>query len=157
MRRVALVLAAMALVLVLASGVAWAVNKVGTPRDDSIRGTTASDQISGRAGDDNIFGRKGGDQLGGGSGDDYLDGGKGADTLAGGKGEDRLSHGQFRDSQRNVLRGGPGGDHLFSSSFDIWATSDIVACGTGRDHAWVDREDIVRDDCETVEIYVWLE
>ena len=38
MRRVALVLAAMALALLLASGVAWAVNKVGTNSPDTLRG-----------------------------------------------------------------------------------------------------------------------
>ena len=47
MRRVALVLAAMALALVLASGVAWAVNKVGTNGPDTLRGTNEDDNLVG--------------------------------------------------------------------------------------------------------------
>jgi hypothetical protein len=45
MRRVALVLGAMALALLLASGVAWAVNKIGTNGPDTLwgpMGTTTS-------------------------------------------------------------------------------------------------------------------
>ena len=75
MRRVVLVLAAMALALLLASGVALAVTKVGTPRDDTISGTNGPDQIDGRAGDDDIFSRGGRDTLYGGKGDDRLVGG----------------------------------------------------------------------------------
>ena len=43
MRRVALAVAAMALALLLASGVAWAVNKVGTNGPDTLRGTNRAD------------------------------------------------------------------------------------------------------------------
>jgi len=38
MRRVTLMLAGMALALLLASGVAWAVNKIGTNGPDTLRG-----------------------------------------------------------------------------------------------------------------------
>jgi hypothetical protein len=46
MRRVALVLVAMALALLLASGVALAVNKVGTNGPDTLRGTNGDDRFS---------------------------------------------------------------------------------------------------------------
>jgi hypothetical protein len=49
MRRVVLVLAAMALAMLLASGVAWAVTKIGTNGPDTLRGTTKSDNLVGRA------------------------------------------------------------------------------------------------------------
>jgi hypothetical protein len=47
MRRAVLVVAAMALALLLASGVAWAVNKVGTDGPDILRGTNRADNLLG--------------------------------------------------------------------------------------------------------------
>jgi Ca2+-binding RTX toxin-like protein len=75
MRRVVLVLAIMALALLLASGVAPAVTRVGTTRDDTLRGTDGPDQIDGRTGDDDIFSLGGSDTLYGGKGRDRLVGG----------------------------------------------------------------------------------
>jgi Ca2+-binding RTX toxin-like protein len=65
-RRVVLVLAAMALALVLASGVAFAMNKVGTNGPDTLRGTGRADNLSGRGGNDDLFGKGGSDNLLGG-------------------------------------------------------------------------------------------
>jgi hypothetical protein len=48
MRRGALVLAAMALALVLASGVAWALNRIGTDGPDTLRGTNKADNLLGK-------------------------------------------------------------------------------------------------------------
>ncbi len=45
MRRVVLVVAGMALALVLASGVALALNKVGTDGPDTLRGTNQGDNL----------------------------------------------------------------------------------------------------------------
>jgi hypothetical protein len=47
MRRVALVLAAIALAPLLASGVALAVNKIGTDGPDTLRGTNGDDNLIG--------------------------------------------------------------------------------------------------------------
>jgi len=47
MRRLVLLLTAMALTLVLASGVALAVNKVGTNGPDTLRGTNGADNLKG--------------------------------------------------------------------------------------------------------------
>ncbi len=50
MRRVILLLTVMAATLVLASGLAWAVNKVGTNGPDTLRGTNEADNLLGRGG-----------------------------------------------------------------------------------------------------------
>ncbi len=57
MKRVMLMLAAMALALLLASGMAWAVTKVGTNGDDVLRGTNGPDTLLGKGGNDTILGR----------------------------------------------------------------------------------------------------
>jgi Ca2+-binding RTX toxin-like protein len=81
MRRVVLVLAAMALALLLASGVALAVNKVGTNGPDTLRGTNKADNLLGRGGNDILFAL---------AGDDNLQGERGKDIVFGGT-ERRLS------------------------------------------------------------------
>ena len=48
MRRVVFVLAAVALAMLLASGVALAVNEIGTDGPDTLRGTNGSDALFGR-------------------------------------------------------------------------------------------------------------
>jgi Ca2+-binding RTX toxin-like protein len=90
----------MALALLLASGVALAVTRVGTPRDDTLRGTDGPDQIDGRTGDDDIF------SLGG---SDTLYDGKGRDRLVGGP---QTKIGFLRSSGDKVMVGGPGDDTL---------------------------------------------
>jgi Ca2+-binding RTX toxin-like protein len=94
MGRVVLVLAATALALLLASGVALAVNKVGTNGPDTLRGTDRADNLSGRAGNDFLVGLGGSDNLLGDRGKDVLFGGSerrpsgGDKNLAGGPGND---------------------------------------------------------------------
>ena len=51
-----------------------------------------------------------------------------------------------RDSAVDTLKGGDGSDFLDAENRP--AARDIVRCGAGRDGAWVDRKDIVSDDCE---------
>src|ERR687894_2357729 len=55
MRRVVLVLGAMALALLLASGVALAVTKIGTDGPDTLRGTDGNDKLIGKGGDDVLY------------------------------------------------------------------------------------------------------
>jgi Ca2+-binding RTX toxin-like protein len=173
MRRVVLVLAAMALALLLASGVAWAVTKVGTNGPDTLRGTNGSDTLIGRGGSDSLLafggfdtlaGGPGNDELLGGSqtnpfggskvmtggpGDDLLLGGLGVDTLAGQGGADVLVDGPIREFSVDTLSGGTGND-----TFDVAnrpAARDIVSCGPGFDVvATADSKDIVGGDCERV-------
>src|SRR5215216_1784687 len=52
MRRTILLVAAMALILLAASGVALAVNKIGTDGPDTLRGSNGSDNIVSNAGND---------------------------------------------------------------------------------------------------------
>ncbi len=157
MRRLVLLLTAMALTLLVASGVALAVTKIGTDDPDFLTGTKGSDVLSGRGGSDGIEGRAGKDVISGGPGDDNpvssraigdLDGGHGADIISGGAGDDSLYDGG--DSAEDILNGGDGNDFIMSLPFNRPAARDIVSCGAGKDLAWVDRKDIVSDDCERI-------
>jgi Tol biopolymer transport system component len=117
---------------------------LGGPGTDMLRGSEFTDVLLGRGGDDTLtafddFFYEG----------DELDGGEGADVLIGSIGTD-------------VLRGGPGRDRFDGGSAPdvIYAADgerDVVACGTTRgtgvrdlDRAYVDQQDLVRDDCEFV-------
>ena len=113
-RRVAIVLGAMALALLLASGVALALNKVGTNGPDTLRGTNEGDNLSGEGGSDDLFGLGGSDNLLGGAGKDNMLGGNerrpqgGDKNLVGGPGNDRVLGGNGSD---NAV-GGPGNDFV---------------------------------------------
>jgi Ca2+-binding RTX toxin-like protein len=95
-KRIALLLGTVvALVLVVAAGVAFAAVLTGDQNDNTIFGTSAIDDITGAAGSDTLVGRTGGDVMYGDSGDDgvrgnmdsdYVDGGRGSDTVNGGDG-----------------------------------------------------------------------
>ncbi len=160
MRRFILPLAAMSAALVLVSGVALAVTKIGTNGPDTLIGTKGSDELVGKGSSDWIEGRAGQDVIRGGPGSDdplspaigNLEGGLGADIISGGAGDDSLYDGG--DSAVDILKGGDGNDWFMSFSFNRPAARDIVRCGDGsRDHAEVDRKDIVGDDCESVRIH----
>jgi hypothetical protein len=94
MRRTILLLATMALTLLVASGVALAVNKIGTNGADTLRGTDGDDNLLGKGGNDVLYAHAGRDNLLGGEGKDWVFGGKrqhasgGEKTLVGGPGND---------------------------------------------------------------------
>jgi Ca2+-binding RTX toxin-like protein len=165
---------AMALALVLASGVALAVNKVGTDGPDTLRGTNRADNLLGMGGNDVLFGLGGGDNLLGGEGRDVVLGGnesrpqggdknlvggpgndivatgKGSDNAVGGEGNDYLFECCLRESSKDTLSGGSGNDLI-----DVWhkpAFKDIVVCGDGFDYVLADPKDVVAPDCERVRI-----
>ena len=71
-RRVILLLVVMATALVLASGLALAVNKIGTQGRDFLKGTGGADTVVGRGNEDRIFSLAGNDILTGGPGKDLL-------------------------------------------------------------------------------------
>src|SRR5215211_5272538 len=98
MRRSIVLLSTMALTLLVASGVALAVNKVGTDGPDTQTGTNGNDNLAGRGGQDNIF---------------SLDG---TDNLAGGLGKDNVVAGDERRRGRGDknLDGGPGNDRVIA-------------------------------------------
>jgi Ca2+-binding RTX toxin-like protein len=157
MRLVALVLAGMALVLLLASGVALAITKVGTNGPDTIMGTKGPDKLVGRGSSDWIDGQGGKDVIRGGPGSDnvlspaigQLDGGGGADLISGGTGSDDLNDGPVSDASVDRLKGNEGNDFIITANRPV--ARDIVDCGAGRnDFAAADRKDTVRDNCERV-------
>jgi Ca2+-binding RTX toxin-like protein len=172
MRRVVLVLAAMALALLLASGVALAVNKVGTNGPDTLRGTDKADNLLGRgandillalAGDDNLQGERGKDIVFGGnerrlsggdknlvgdSGKDSVIGGLGSDNVLGEEGNDLVADGPDREFATDNVYAGDGNDVV--GAVNRPAFEDIVTCGDGFDRAIVDRKDVLAPDCEKV-------
>jgi Ca2+-binding RTX toxin-like protein len=88
-RKMALLLAVMAGVLVVASGVALAKTFVGTENGEKIVGTKFRDHINGLGGDDVLLGYAGPDKIRGGDENDQQYGGRGNDII--------YSEGGFRD------------------------------------------------------------
>jgi Ca2+-binding RTX toxin-like protein len=172
MKRLVLLLTAMALALVLASGVALAVNKVGTNGPDTLRGTNRADNLLGRggndillalAGNDNLLGGPGKDivlggnergfsggdkNLDGGPGNDFVIGGRGSDNILGEEGNDLVIDGPDREFATDKLSAGDGNDVV--GAVNRPAFKDIVTCGGGFDRLIVDRKDVVAPDCEKV-------
>jgi Ca2+-binding RTX toxin-like protein len=173
MRRVVLVLAPMALALLLASGVAWAVNKIGTNGPDTLRGTNGNDSLLGRGGNDRLFAldgrdtllggpskdwvdthpkefRRGDKNLQGGPGNDLVVGGRGSDNVLGDAGNDFLIDGPTREFSLDKVSGGDGNDVLLVDNAP--AAKDIATCGGGFDRVLADSKDLVASDCERVRI-----
>jgi hypothetical protein len=175
MRRVALVLAAMALALLLASGVAWAVTKIGTDGPDTLTGTNNADNLIGKGGNDILFSLNGRDNLLGGPGKDIVlgenerfnasrgdknlkggpgndidVGGRGSDNVLGDAGNDFLVDGPTREFSLDILSGGDGNDVFLVENAP--AAKDIVVCGGGFDRVLADTKDVVAPDCERVVI-----
>ena len=63
MRRTIVLLATMALTLLVASGVALAVTKIGGPGPDTLRGTNGDDNLLGKGGNDKLYALRGRDNL----------------------------------------------------------------------------------------------
>src|SRR5215203_1535906 len=85
MRRLVFLLTTIALVLVLASGVALAVDRIGTNGPDTLRGTNGADNLLGKGGNDALFGLTGRDNMLGGEGKDWVLGGNEQRPLGGDK------------------------------------------------------------------------
>jgi Ca2+-binding RTX toxin-like protein len=176
MRRVALVLGAMALALLLASGVAWAVNKIGTDGPDTLRGTNGNDNLIGRGGNDRLYSLAGRDNLlgglgkdcllcvtrqfhffagdknlVGGPGNDFIFAGKGSDHVVGGEGNDLLSDDGVREFSKDTLSGGPGNDVIDVMHYRT--ARDQVVCGSGFDRVAANSKDVVASDCERVVVF----
>ena len=73
--RTIMLLATMALTLLVASGVALAVTRIGTEGPETLRGTNGADNLLGKGGNDVLFALGGRDNLFGGEGKDWLAGG----------------------------------------------------------------------------------
>jgi hypothetical protein len=176
MRRMFLLLTVMAAALVVGSGLALAVNKVGTQGRDFLKGTAGADNLIGKGETDLIFGLAGKDTLLGGPGKDVVFGGsfsdgwglalggdkhvvggpgndvvggaKGSDNVQGQGGNDLLDGGEYDRPVKDTLSGG-GGNDLFFVDNDP-AGEDVVTCGDGMDWVFADRKDVVAPNCEKV-------
>lgn len=170
MRRIALILATTAVLVVAAGGVALAVSRVGTDGPDVLRGTDGKDNLLGLGGQDDLFGRGGNDNLLGGPGkdnvlggderrsrggdknlsggpdNDAVFGGQGSDNIVGEDGNDLLVDGNLGESSRDKAAGGDGGDVI--DVVNRPAVKDVVVCGKGFDRVLADRKDAVASDCE---------
>jgi hypothetical protein len=164
MRRVILLLSVMAATLVVASGVALAVTKIGTNGPDTLRGTNGADNLVGKGGNDALFGLGGRDDLLGGEGKDWVLGGNerrpggGDKNLVGGPGNDGVLGGNGSDD----MVGGSGNDWVYGhrGSDDITgdggtdllvdgplreADEDDLSGGDGNDVFLVDNRPAARD------------
>jgi Ca2+-binding RTX toxin-like protein len=173
MRRTMLLFVTMALTLLVASGVALAVTRIGTDGPDTLRGTKGDDNLLGKgandtllalAGKDTLLGGPGKDVVNGGSiaqpfggtknlvgeaGNDAVQGGKGSDNSVGGDGNDLMLGGEFEPpAVRDTLSGGSGGDVI--DVVNKPAGKDVVSCGSGIDRVLADRADVLSPDCEKV-------
>ena len=63
MRRIILVVLAMAMTLVVASGAAWVANEIGTDGPDTLWGTNSADNLFGLGGNDKPYALRGNDNL----------------------------------------------------------------------------------------------
>jgi Ca2+-binding RTX toxin-like protein len=171
MRRTILLLTTMALTLLVASGVALAVTKIGGPDPDTLRGTNGADTLLGKGGNDQLYAKRGNDTLLGGSGkdivwggtkvrpmggdknllggpgNDVVVGGKGSDNILGEEGNDFLASGPPGELSANRLSAGDGNDVIAVRQPGV---KDIVTCGGGFDRVFAERIDVVASDCERV-------
>jgi Ca2+-binding RTX toxin-like protein len=173
MRRLIFVLAVMAVTLVVAGGVAWAANKIGTDGPDTLRGTNGNDNLIGKGGTDELYSLAGRDNLLGGAGkdcllcatwqfrgfagdknllggpgNDFVLAGKGSDSGVGGEGNDHLSDPGNREFSKDRFSGGPGNDVIDVVQYR--SARDLVVCGSGFDRVVADSKDVVAPDCEKV-------
>ena len=136
----------MALTMLVASGVALAVNKIGTDGPDTLRGTNGDDNLYGLGGNDKLWALAGNDNLLGGPGKDVVFGGRpgeecctssnysgGNKNLAGGPGNDDVEGGRGSDN----IAGGRGNDFVFEGAEPDVAMPDNLSAGPGNDVVWV--------------------
>jgi Ca2+-binding RTX toxin-like protein len=146
MRRTILLMATMALTVLVASGVALAVTKIGTDGPDHLVGTNGDDNLLGKGGNDELFSLAGDDTLLGGTGKDRVWGGRivgsccqdndfsgGDKNVLGGPGNDDVNGGRGSD---NIL-GGRGNDIIFEGAEPDVAKIDNISAGAGNDGVWV--------------------
>ena len=180
MKRTILLLATMSLTLLVASGVALAVTKIGTDGPDTLRGTNGADNLAGRGANDKLLALAGNDNLIGGSGKDVIYGGTrripmlGEKHAIGGPGNDAILGGVASDA----LVGGDGNDFIYVGGIETGPNAiahdrvlsgdgndvviifnddgeeDIAICGDGIDRVLTDDlslgEDTVAPDCEKI-------
>jgi Ca2+-binding RTX toxin-like protein len=152
MRRILLLLATMALTLLVASGVALAVTRIGTDGPDTLRGTNGADTLIGKGANDVLFSLAGRDTLLGEEGKDWVLGGNaqrpfgGVKNLDGGPGNDGVLGGEDSstltgNSGNDLVGGGPGADKILGGEGNDYLTdgerrggaTDTLIGGEGND------------------------
>src|SRR5918998_4360532 len=174
-RRVTLLVTAIGVAVLLASGIALAATLEGNDGPNTLVGTNGPDDIRGRGGDDNISGLGGIDRLRGDGGNDTVSGGPGGvpdrrervegntgnDTLSGDEGADEVRGDSGNDSMlggdgADLIRADdPGTDSVTAGSGDDVVVAheddgiDTIDCGDGIDLVRFDAGvDVVADNCE---------
>lgn len=170
MKRIPLIMAVGALLLVLSAGVALAhLNHINCANQDPenrlCKGTDGRDHIIGSdstPGEDNIYAdnndsdnRGDADVVEGRDEDDTIRGQEGADELAGGEEDDDLYGNSGGDvivdrvdygpDDVDTVYGGGGDDDIDVKDGD---GDDWVSCGKGRDRVWFDSGDVIKGNCE---------
>jgi hypothetical protein len=149
-KRSVLLLLAVAVALLLVSGVAIA--RTFTCGGNPCRGTNNNDTIYGTDARNNVFSLRGADLVRGYGGADSLNGDGGRDRLSGGKGGDEVYGGDADD----VVIGNNGHDSLNAGNGDDRVEAadeeqDGVSCGSGtHDIAVIDRGLDNHSKCEVV-------
>lgn len=161
MRRTMLLVAAGALALLVASGVALAASIscpnapggkcYGTNAGDGMYGTDRVDRMYGFGGADLMYGYRSGDRMYGGNesgwgdkllgqrGEDKMKGNRGDDALYGGNGDDVV----YGDRGDDLIQGGYGNDALYTGyGYDQVNAQDgerdLIVCGPGADLVYYD-------------------
>ena len=140
-RRTTLMFVAMAVALVLGSGVGLAALVEGNNSANTLTGTNSADTIRAYGGNDLVWALSGRDRVYGGYGADQLYGNRYGDKIIGGKGTDHLY-------------GGYGDDRLVGRDLNSSGIGqrDVLDCGPGYDTFVADFDDRVLANCEEGEI-----
>ena len=133
MKRAAIFLTLMSVLVFVFAGVALAALIEGNDRPNTLVGTSKGDAIYGYGGADLIHARGGGDALYLGRGSDEGYGGDGGDTLRLGYGSDE-GYGERGDDYIRAVDG----------------TEDAIFCGPGSDRARANPGDNVAEGCERI-------
>ena len=133
MKRAAIFLTLLSVMVLMFAGVALAALIEGDDGANTLVGTPKGDAIYGYGGADRIEGRGGGDTLRLGSGSDEGYGGGGGDRLHLGGGSDE-GYGKRGDDYINAVDG----------------TEDAIFCGPGSDRARANPGDNVAEGCERI-------
>ena len=130
MKRSVLLLVAVAVTLLMVSGVAIA--RTVYCDGGYCRGTNDNDTMYGSGGRDNIYSLRGADLVRGKGGADSVNGDGGRDRLSGGRGNDEVNGGDADDvvagnSGYDALNGGNGDDRVEA----VDGLRDQISCGNG--------------------------
>jgi Ca2+-binding RTX toxin-like protein len=155
MRRAILLVGMIAVSLLVASGVALAVTRIGTlgadvplmgtDNSDTLYGLSESDLLRGRGGNDYEEGGRHGDLVYGGDGNDEIYLGGGDDIALGHEGDDKIYLGGGSD-----LAVGNPGDDMINAIDGVRGNDFGVRGGAGHDTCYVDSPDELGTSCEAV-------